>query len=110
MKAQPLPKNIVSLAKSKGIEKFTLQFSGGSDEGYLNVDTDGYDREFNSHVEEWAWNVYSYNGAGEGQDYGDDITYDLKNNTVTTQEWSTHRAYDKPFDAKLELAEDFDFI
>jgi len=106
MNAQPLPKNIVSLAKSKGIEKFTLQFSGGSDEGYLNVDTDNYDREFNSLVEEWAWSVYHYSGAGEGQDYGDDITYDLKNNTVTTQEWFTQRAYDKEYNTKLEFVAD----
>jgi hypothetical protein len=31
--------------------------------------------------------VYEYSGAGDGTDYGDNITYNLVEGKVTTQEW-----------------------
>lgn len=94
MKATALNKEIYNKAKKFGIESITLHFSGGNDEGFLDVelenepdDCDGLREE----IENWAWETYSYNGAGEGYDYGDDITYDLKNNKVLTSVWYMSR-------------------
>lgn len=89
MEAQPLSKAIYEKAKELGVNTITLKFSGGNDEGNLYVETDSNDLidDFERLVEDWAWEVYSYSGAGDGTDYGDDIVYDLKNGTVSTSEW-----------------------
>ena len=109
MKAQPLNKSIYNKAKEFGIEQITLHFSGGSDEGYLDVElceADNADDSFFKEVEEWAWEVYDYNGAGEGNDYGDDIVYDLKNGKVTTSEWFTARQEGDSDNDELQLEKD----
>ena len=106
---QPLPKRIVNRAKELGITKLTLNFSGGNDEGYLDVDYDmpdpGYDREFNKMVEDWAWDAYEYSGAGDGSDFGDTIIYDLKKNKVSCKEWYTEVVYDAEEVIPLEVDE-----
>lgn len=43
--------------------------------------------EFEKEIEDWAWERYGYNGAGEGQDYGDDVVYHLDTGKVTYQDW-----------------------
>lgn len=98
MEAEPLSKVIYNKAKALGVEKIVLNFSGGSDEGYLNVTLYPWDQnksselnKLNVEIENWAWDVYSYSGAGDGSDYGDDIEYDLENNKVSSQEWYTCR-------------------
>jgi len=95
---QPLKKELYNRAKALGITSIVLGFSGGSDEGYLNVTLYPWDqnkrddyRELNADIENWAWEVYSYSGAGEGNDYGDDIIYDLENHTASCSEWYTAR-------------------
>ena len=92
---QPIPARIVKRAKELGIKRFTLQFSGGNDEGYLNVEYDmpdpGYDNKFNRMVEDWAWSAYEYSGAGDGSEYGDNICYNLEENRASTSEWYTSR-------------------
>ncbi len=92
MNAEPLSKVIYEKAKSLGYNQISLRFSGGNDEGYLYVELepdiaqiDNYD--FIKEIEDWAWKVYDYSGAGDGSDYGDTITYDLENGKVSTQEW-----------------------
>lgn len=97
MNAEPLNKDIYNKAKELGVEQIILQFSGGSDEGFLNVEVIGEDsheyhydqkaRDFIQEIEDWAWDVYDYSGAGEGTDYGDNITYDLVKGKVSTEEW-----------------------
>ena len=42
-------------------------------------------------LESWAWSVYDYGGAGEGHDYGDDITYKLDDGSAEWQEWYMDR-------------------
>jgi hypothetical protein len=107
MKAEPLKKSIYNKAKEQGIEQIILHFSGGSDEGYLDVETEPkWDQDLASEVEEWAWEVYDYSGAGEGNDYGDDIVYDLKEGKVTTSEWFTSRQEGDTDNDKLELEEE----
>lgn len=111
MKAEPLRKNIYNKAKEIGVEQIILRFSGGNDEGYLDIETlpwnvdigDLYDE-----IDEWAWEVYDYNGAGDGNDYGDDITYDLKSGKVSTSEWFTARQEEDGGEESLELDEEYE--
>jgi hypothetical protein len=102
MNAEPISKELYNKLIAADITSVKLAFSGGSDEGYLDVylygskDVDYQDegyRKLNEEVEEWAWSVYGYSGAGDGSDYGDDIEYDLVNKKVKTSEWYTERTY-----------------
>jgi hypothetical protein len=108
MEILPLPSKIYDAAVNIGIDKIELNFSGGSDEGYLNVSTyaEGeniYDEKFVQLVEEWAWNYYDYSGAGCGTDYGDDIVYDLKKKKVFTSDWTMQRVDGKKTSDKLTV-------
>jgi len=106
MKAEPLKKSIHDKAKELGIENIILRFSGGSDEGYLDIDMEPtYNQKFANEIEEWAWEVYCYSGAGEGNDYGDDIEYHLKTGRVLTSEWFTSRQEGDSENDILEVAE-----
>ncbi len=99
MEVKPLPKSLFDRAKEMGATKIELHFSGGSDNGYLDVWIEGansryYDSNTNSlatDIESWAWDVYQYSGAGDGNDYGDDITYDLVEMTASWNEWFMQR-------------------
>jgi hypothetical protein len=116
MEAQPLSKIIHAKAKKLGVEQIVLEFSGGNDEGYLNVRLEGkgledvyYDevgKNIINEIDEWAWGVYHYSGAGDGSNYGDNITYDLVKGEVTTDEWydAPQHTYNDPI--KLELQDD----
>lgn len=95
---EPLSQAIYNIAKKKKINNIILRFQGGSDEGNLDIELEdengntysNWDMNVDSlikEIENWAWNVYSYSGAGEGIDYGDTITYDLENNKVHYYEW-----------------------
>lgn len=109
MTIKPLPKGLYDKAKSVGVSNIKLLFSGGSDEGYLNVvldDGDGGDQDLQSAIEDWAWKVYSYNGAGDGSDYGDDIVYDLSAKTVQHSEWFMERKDGDVSTDKFEVVED----
>ena len=102
MNAKPLKKELYERVVALGGDIVTLEFSGGSDEGYLYVEVRGDNmaqdveqtdevrkkiRDLESDIEEWVWTVYQYSGAGDGTSYGDTITYDLNNQTMSTQEW-----------------------
>ncbi len=87
MNAKPLSKAIYNKAKELGVNTISLEFSGGNDEGHLHVQTDTDNYDFEKLVEDWAWEVYDYSGAGDGSDYGDNIIYDLKEGKVSTSEW-----------------------
>ena len=105
---QPLPARIVAKAKQLKIEIITLNFSGGSDEGCLNVDVDSSQdtvapQDFLREIENWAWEAYSYSGAGDGSDYGDDITYDLKAGTASCRDWWTDRCEGETVSMPLEV-------
>ena len=106
----PIPKKLYDDAKAVGVKKIFIELSGGSDEGYCSVnvsfannDTENNPKRFEciEAIEEWANEVYGdeYNGAGDGTDYGDDITYDLENNTASTNEWVMRRV---DFDVNTE--------
>lgn len=108
MKAEALKKDIYNKAKAMGVDKIILSFSGGNDEGFLTVaiePSDKHTAELESAIEDWAWSVYNYSGAGEGHDYGDDITYDLANGKVITNDWAMQPVEGEPEEDALPVEE-----
>jgi hypothetical protein len=110
MNIEPLSKKIYDKAIALGISQIELKFSGGNDEGYLNVyvnKQDGFDSntEFEQEIEGWAWQAYGYSGDGDGNDYGDDVVYDLLNKTASASSWSMQRTKGDSEDAALKIAE-----
>lgn len=103
---EPLKKEIYNKAKELGIETIELRFSGGSDEGYLDVYTTPDNSALASEIEEWAWEVYEYSGAGEGNDYGDNITYNIKEGKATSSEWFMVVNQGEEDSCDLEVAEE----
>jgi hypothetical protein len=104
MNAKPLSKEIYNKAKELGITKIFLRFSGGSDEGNLDIDMEPtYNQKFVHEIEDWAWKVYSYSGAGDGSDYGDNIEYDLKAGKVSTSEWYTSISDGDAYSSNLQI-------
>lgn len=104
MNVPPLPKKFYDRAIVMEASEIHLQFSGGSDEGMLDVciialleDHDKYKlREkdlftLQDEIESWAWEVFDYSGAGDGTEFGDDIIYNLKEKTVETSGWHMAR-------------------
>ena len=127
MQVQPLPKKLFDRARELGIETIELEFSGGSDEGYLTVNCNkkfdpakpeewgrAHRRDpapdswfdFSQEVEEWAWTIYEYSGAGDGDSYGDDIMYDLVENKVTTCDWYSSRTEGEETELELKIQSD----
>ena len=98
---KPLPKRLFDAAKERGATSIQIDFQGGSDEGYCYVNINyrsSADKEMFSdckdlegEIEDWALDAYHYSGAGDGSDYGDDITYDLEHNVVSVSEWYMSR-------------------
>jgi len=136
----PLSTEIYNRALELGVTKIILQFEGGSDEGYCNVEAQRPDTEiekewralswevrnerekaqdpgywqfkktlqeiwdFESKVEDWAWDHYHYSGAGDGSRYGDNVSYDLVEKKITTQEWYTpDPAYEEEYDVSNQV-------
>ena len=106
MTIQPISKVIYDKAKLLGVETISLQFTGGNDEGALQVNIDPYNSNSDSlenEIENWAWEVYQYSGAGDGDDYGDDITYYLKEGTATSSNWYTSRYDGQSTEKDIEI-------
>ncbi len=91
MKAEPLKKELFEKVKKLNATKIILNFQGGGDDGHLNVELGGVSygeaEDIHKEIEEWAWEAYDFIGAGEGVDFGENVTYDLAKNEVKTQEW-----------------------
>ena len=110
MQIEPLSKKIYDKAIALGISQIELQFSGGNDAGYLTVYVNTQEgvesnAELEQEIEGWAWQAYGYSGAGDGNDYGDDVLYDLLKKTATVSSWSMQRTEGDSEDAALEIAE-----
>lgn len=105
MKIEPLPKKIYKKAKALNITNICLQFEGGNDEGYLYIDLGSPKSndvlEFEKEIEDWAWSVYSYSGAGDGSPYGDNITYNLEQKTAAYQGWFSETRFTEETERKL---------
>jgi len=92
MQALPLKKTILEKAKALGIKQIHIAFSGGNDEGMVDVRLGSfYNEHFSNEIEEWAYETYGYSGAGDGTDYGDDIIYDLETMTAKSSSWQMQR-------------------
>lgn len=94
-KMTKLPKELAARCRELGITTFTISFSGGSDEGYVEVNTSnplvaGAEALLDD-IQGWADETMCYNGAGDGNDYGDDYEYDLDTGTVSHSFWYTDR-------------------
>jgi hypothetical protein len=95
MNIEPLPSTLLEEAISLNVEKFVLRFSGGSDEGTLEVDVSTKEPSkertrlsaLEKRIHDWADEAYEYSGAGDGTPYGDNITYDLLNMEVQHTEY-----------------------
>ena len=114
MNIEPLSKKIYDTAVSLKVEIIKLHFeSGGWGAGYLDVQLDGmiespYNKEllqFIKDVERWAWDVYSYNGAGDGTEFGDSITYELNRKIAHRTEWWYERQERKIDDEAFTIEE-----
>lgn len=105
MKIEPLSRRIYDRCKAEGVKTITLNFSGGSDEGYLDVQcnpSNGMEDE----IEDWAWGAYSYSGAGDGTDYGDDIEYNLEQGTASHKCWEHQPSYSDSGITKFGISDD----
>ncbi len=109
VEVKPLPKDLYDRAKKLNVTKIYLEFSGGSDEGHMHVrleqslntgrsvrDNVGiwYSpkvEKLEQDVMDWMETTWHYGGGGDGRDYGDDLTYDLVENTVSTSSWHYER-------------------
>jgi len=116
MNIQPLKKELYNRAKALGITNIILRFSGGNDEGFLDVALRPWDQnksneldKLTTEVESWAWDNYIYSGAGDGNEFGDDIYYDLEKRTATCQEWQNTRSegYAETVPLRFEKDEEF---
>jgi hypothetical protein len=107
----PLPKGIYNDLKALGVERMELRFSGGSDEGYLDIAF--YKEDIPTGVDEipglyeeidkWAFDAYDYSGAGGGTMYGDHIEYDLKEMTASHTSWYTVEKYNDTIETPFEI-------
>lgn len=100
MSAEAMSKKLYEELVAAGATQVTLGFSGGSDEGFLDVSIDYKDTskvsnavsiELERKVEKWAWTAYRYSGAGDGSEYGDNYIYNLVDGTVEHSSWYTER-------------------
>ena len=114
MNIEPFPTKLFNRLKELGVLSVELCFSGGSDEGFLDIQFEYpslFDNEkeaelakLESEIEEWAWEVYAYNGAGDGNSYGDNITYDFEKMTVEHNEWYSEITYTPPKNMTLKVS------
>lgn len=109
----PLPKKLYDEAKELGISSIELEFRGGNDEGNLYVflvapKTDDLVKivkrkqrvsKLETDVETWAFDAYQYSGAGDGNDYGDDVTYNLETMKASVSSWHMTRVDLEPDEA-----------
>ena len=106
----PLPKSLYEEAKKLGVTKIGLEFSGGSDEGCLEVYVEpglyDDDEPFLNQIEDWAREAYSYGGAGDGNAYGDDVTYDIEEGRASHSDWYTSSSYNAATSTDLEIADE----
>ena len=89
-----------------GIKSFRIEWSGGSDEGFLEVyvytdeeqtesgHENGAARAAHKMITEWANDAWAYSGAGDGTSYGDNFTYYLVSCRVECEEWYHQPVYE----------------
>lgn len=104
MSAPALPKEIYDKLISAGVSVLHIQWSGGSDEGYLEVDSDSPIPE-DVDIDGWAYDAFCFSGAGDGHSYGENYEYHLKENKVIMQEWYYVHHEDPEVSFEMEVEE-----
>jgi len=97
----PLRRDLYTRAIEIGVRTIRVNMEGGSDESYYDIRCEVPGRytdlseeqrkvisKLEEDIEDWAYDAYGFNGAGDGSRYGDTITYNLVDNTVTNVEWA----------------------
>jgi hypothetical protein len=100
--AEGMNKNLYDLLKENNVKSFELRFSGGSDEGYLDVHIE-YDQPMDASntvspannqketietvLYDAAMEGFAYSGAGDGNAYGDNYYFDLETGEIRHEEW-----------------------
>jgi hypothetical protein len=109
MEIKPLKKAIYDRAMELGVESIELNFSGGNDEGHLNITVNPESllgvAGLEGDIHNWVWQVYNYTGAGDGYEYGDNIVYDLREGKTSHTSWHTAVDYDSPTTGELEITD-----
>ena len=112
----PVPKKFFDQAKALDVEKIVIEFSGGSDEGHIDVyfnpsswkPGEGLPpgrSELMRLMNDWAFEKMCFSGAGP-PDHGGSITYCLKTNKVSVERWvMTCTTEDDRSDLPLEVGE-----
>ncbi|MBT94300.1 MAG: hypothetical protein CMA60_05685 [Euryarchaeota archaeon] len=113
----PIPKELFELCEKECISEVIISWSGGNDEGYVEVtawkvgeekgswymaEQERNDvekaaiRVIENKFEVWA-DEHSYSGAGEGSPYGHDLTIDILNKKMSAEQWWMERVDDCHF-------------
>lgn len=119
--AKPLTKELVDYLQELGVVEFRVHWEGGSDEGYfhgeiVHIEETNLDGKPSKELTEVArsqayaiiakWADYPggyYNGAGDGNSYGDEYTYNIKDMTVSHDQWYHVQQYDKRGSSKISV-------
>lgn len=114
MLVEPLSRPLYDQLRNAGVIALKLAFEGGNDEGLLDVTFEfdkgqkadrGVISSLSTAVDNWAWDVYSFSGAGDGTAYGDTITYNFETGKVTTQSWEMERVESEPQEHDVSFQE-----
>jgi hypothetical protein len=92
MSYQNIPKELFQKLKEAGAETLVVKLEGGNDEAIIDVDVLPYTAHSGAiarDVEDWVWNSFCFSGAGDGNPFGENYTYDLKKGTVHSESWYT---------------------
>jgi hypothetical protein len=104
-----ISKDLLECLQGAEITKVCLNFSGGSDQGYLDVSAETADGPVPQHdvilteILNAAWRGFSYSGAGDGSDYGDDYTFDLIKKKIHHSSWFHAPTYTKSKPVKMDV-------
>jgi len=96
----PFERNLRERALALGLHTITLNFSGGNDEGFLEVSLLQKNGEplssqypgdpagcLAAEIQDWAWDHYPFHGTGIGVPYGDILQYNLTEDTIEYDSW-----------------------
>lgn len=94
---EAMPRELYRRLRNAKITDVHLSFEGGCDEAYVDVTLLYEDKEYKADdaadlehkVEMWIWDTTDYNGAGDGNMFGDDVQINLLTKEVLASSWWT---------------------
>jgi hypothetical protein len=120
LEPKPILKEIFYELQLNRFETLILSFSNGDGKGSLDVELspsgdkngDFSDVEHPRHemylkllsgIEKWAWSEYRYNGAGDGAECGNTVTYYINKRKVKSIDWMVKICYGEEMEADLVI-------